>query len=132
MLFTFPIWFSTQLHHPKPLNTNSSKEPLYKDDDTPTPQLSKKQHLSVFSSNKVSIYFQLPSLFYELTCSTIITSSFLITNLSLKTFNIYCFTKLITYSYIYFFPIENQLTSSWSMLAFPTSQPDGHLHHLRC
>ncbi|KAH8516944.1 hypothetical protein H0E87_005053 [Populus deltoides] len=50
--------FSEQtLHHPKPLNTDSSKEPLYKDDDTPTPQLSKKQHLSVSSSEKVSIYF---------------------------------------------------------------------------
>ncbi|KAJ6987449.1 hypothetical protein NC653_020644 [Populus alba x Populus x berolinensis] len=47
----------TQLPHPKPFNEDSSKEHLYKDDDNPAPQLSKKQRLSVSSPEKVSIYF---------------------------------------------------------------------------
>nr|XP_034894470.1 uncharacterized protein LOC118033571 [Populus alba] len=43
---------STQLPHPKPFNEDSSKEHLYKDDDNPAPQLSKKQRLSVSSPEK--------------------------------------------------------------------------------
>ncbi|KAG6735411.1 hypothetical protein POTOM_061983 [Populus tomentosa] len=45
---------STQLPYPRPLKdyADSSKENLYKDDDSPAPGLSKKQRLSISSPEK--------------------------------------------------------------------------------